>query len=108
MNLYFNALSNFGYKNQDEVNKLLAYIFISDLINGPMRVYIKEPDLKIISKALNCLYGSTCLIPYPLKANDDEVFGHFDFDIKPRITEGSNVRFTTDWDMRFKASGYEN
>lgn len=108
--LYFNALGNFGYKSQEEVNKLLAYIFIEDLLEGPMRIYINEFDLRVISSALNCLYGSTCLIPYPPKANDDELFGHFDFDIKPRITEDSNIRFTGRWfgGMRFKASGYVN
>lgn len=108
INLYYNALANFGYKKQDDVNKLLIYIFIDDLLTGPMRQYINELDLRVISKALNCLYGSSCLIPYPPKANEDELFGHFDFDIKPRITEGSNVRFTEDGDMRFKASGYVN
>ena len=108
INLYFNALSEFGYKQQKDVDKLLVYIFIEDLLTGPMRQYVTEFDLRVISSALNCLYGSTCLIPYPLKFNEDELFGHFDYDIKPRVTEGSNIRFTEDGDIRFKASGYVN
>lgn len=102
---YFNALTQFGYKKQSDVNRLLAYDFIGEILTGEMRFFITEEDYKIIEQALSCLYGSSCLIPYPQYVNNDSLFGHemsIDF-IMPRITEDSNIRFTEDDNMRFKA-----
>lgn len=62
---YFNHLSNTGYFSQHNVNKLLLYICIQELLDNDFRGLVSEEDYKEISKALYCLYGSTCLIPYP-------------------------------------------
>lgn len=59
---YFKILTNAGYKSYNEVNNLLALIFIYDLINDYSKHITKE-DYQEIGKALNCLKGS-CLIPY--------------------------------------------
>lgn len=104
--LYYNALHQFGYKSYKDVDKLLAYIFIDDLLKGPMRVYITEKDFRIISKALYCLFGNSCLIPYPKRFEGTDLFGEVDLSISPRLTEDSSIRFTTEDAMRFKASGY--
>lgn len=72
---YFNALSNFGYKKYTDVYKLLVYSFIEEMLTGPFRIYITEDDYKSISIALECLYGSSCLIPYPEYINEDSLFG---------------------------------
>ena len=105
---YFNTLTQFGYKKQSDVNKLLIYVFISELLTGDMRYFITEEDYKLINRALTCLYGSSCLIPYPKYINDDSLFGHInDEPIVPRITEkGDRVRYTESDVVRFKASNY--
>jgi len=94
---YFNALKNFGYKKYSDVNKLLAYIFISEVLTGDMRIYITEEDYNSINKALRCLYGTSCLIPYPkLKCNNDTIHSIFinPFRLGVRITQDGNIRFT--------------
>lgn len=62
---YFNNLANTGYRKQSDVNRLFLYSEIQELLNNDFRGLISEEDYKDISKALYCLYGSTCLIPYP-------------------------------------------
>lgn len=112
MSFYFNALTQFGYKKQEDVNKLLIYNFIEELLTGDMRFFINEADYRLIEQALSCLYGSSCLMPYPQYANNDSLFGHIESGglIIPRITEDSNLRFIEDdrsIEMRFKASNYD-
>ena len=106
---YFNALTQFGYKKQGDVDKLLVYSFIEEMLTGEMRFFVTEADYRLIEQALSCLYGSSCLIPYPQYANDDYLFGHIEGGglISPRITEDSNIRFTEDDRVRFKASNYD-
>ena len=62
---YFNTLSKLGYLSYSEVDKLLVLIFIYDLLKSDWKFFITEEEHKIIDNALYCLYGSTCLIPYP-------------------------------------------
>ena len=61
---YFTTLENFGYKNYKEVKKLLFYTFIQELVNTTS-IVIPEEDYKHLENALYCLYGTSCLIPYP-------------------------------------------
>lgn len=69
-----------------------------------MRVYITENDYRIIQNALNCLYGSSCLIPYPNYINDNNLFGNlFSDSVTPRATEIDDIiRITEDARIRFK------
>lgn len=62
---YFTSLSNTGYVKNKEVNKLLVYISIQELLDNDFRGLVSAEDYELINKALYCLYGSTCLIPYP-------------------------------------------
>lgn len=108
INTYFRTLTHFGYKKQSDVNKLLVYNFIGEMLTEEMRFFITEEDYKIIEQALYCLYGSSCLIPYPQYINDDSLFGSIEY-IKfavPRITEDTNIRFTEDNRLRLKTSNY--
>ena len=61
---YFTSLSHYGYRNEEEVKKLLLYVFIQELVNLTS-IVISEEDYKHIENALYCIYGTTCLIPYP-------------------------------------------
>lgn len=62
---YFNTLSKFGYKSYSKVGKLIILIFIEELLRSDCKSFITDEEDMIIHKALYCLYGSTCLIPYP-------------------------------------------
>ncbi len=61
---YFTNLSNYGYRRNEDVKKLLFYVFVNELVNTTS-VVITEDDYRSLEKALYCLYGTTCLIPYP-------------------------------------------
>lgn len=65
INKYFHSLSNLGYKKDKDVNNLIAYLFIEELLCGPMSQFITDADYNSIDKALYCLYGTSCMIPYP-------------------------------------------
>lgn len=62
---YFHALEVSGYMNEKNIDSLLILIFYYHLIADDLNGYIDEKDYRTIEKALNCLYGSNCLIPYP-------------------------------------------
>lgn len=62
---YYHALSLKGYMPEIDSDKLLVFIFLRDFVFTDYRGYIKEKDYHLIEKALDCLYGTTCLIPYP-------------------------------------------
>lgn len=62
---YFNQLSNTGYVKQREVRKLFVFTAIQELLDTDFRGLLTEKDYAIINQALYCLYGSSCLIPYP-------------------------------------------
>lgn len=62
---YFKALSKLGSFNYKQLNKLLVLIFYYHLVYEDYRGYISKEDYRLIEKALNCLYGTNCLIPYP-------------------------------------------
>lgn len=64
LNRYFYTLSHTGYKSYNEVDKLLALIFMEELLCGPMSEFITEEDYKHIYSSIVCLQGS-CMIPYP-------------------------------------------
>ena len=61
---YFNILSQTGYYNYNSVYKILVFLFIDDLLNTEMNVYITEEDYNLIADILECLYSFECLIPY--------------------------------------------
>ncbi len=62
---YYNALEKLGYMSAGNSRKLLVLAFYRDFILEDYKGLISKEDYHLIEKALNCLYGSTCLIPYP-------------------------------------------
>ena len=62
---YYSALGKMGYYPYNEVYKILVLCFYKDFVFNDYRGIISREDYHEIEKALNCLYGSTCLIPYP-------------------------------------------
>ena len=62
---YFHALSLKGYMPYKDAQKLLVLSFYRDFVFGDYRGLLSREDYLLIERALDCLYGSTCLIPYP-------------------------------------------
>ena len=62
---YYNALSKLGYMSNNQAQKMLLLTFYRDFVFNDYRGLISKEDYHLIERALNCLYGTTCLIPYP-------------------------------------------
>lgn len=78
---YYKVLSELGYLNYGISESLLVLSFLSDILNATCNTYSIENEDTIYSsklsdnekgyivKALDCLYGSNCIIPYPESYN---------------------------------------
>lgn len=62
---YFGVLEKTGYLPDKEAYKLLVLSFFKDFLFKDYRGILSAEDYRQIELALDCLYGSTCLIPYP-------------------------------------------
>ena len=71
-NIIYNSLSNYyhalelqGYMAYTHTQRLLLLIFYRDFTLKDYRGLLSKEDYHLIEKALDCLWGSSCLIPYP-------------------------------------------
>ena len=62
---YFRTAEKLGYVSQKKVESLLVLDFFYNLIYHDYRGYIGREDYHTLEQAINCLYGTNCLIPYP-------------------------------------------
>ena len=62
---YFAVLKKTGYYKYADVMKLLVLIFYNEFVFSDFRGKLSKADYQLIERALNCLYGTSCLIPYP-------------------------------------------
>ena len=62
---YYHALELKGYMSKAHSFKLLALIFYRDFVFHDYRGLLSKKDYRLIEKALDCIYGTSCLIPYP-------------------------------------------
>lgn len=62
---YYHALEVKGYMSRKHSDRLLILCFYRDFILNDYRGILKKEDYHLIEKALDCIYGSSCLIPYP-------------------------------------------
>ena len=65
LNNYYETLSKTGYMSPKEGQKLMLLIFYRDFVFNDYRGLLSKEDYYTIEKALDCLWGSSCLIPYP-------------------------------------------
>lgn len=71
-NIIYNALSSYyhalelkGYMPHSQAQKLLLLVFYRDFVFHDYRGLLSKDDYHLIERALDCLWGSSCLIPYP-------------------------------------------
>lgn len=57
---YFTRLSQSGYMKYSSVDSLIVLLYIQELVEEGLEV----DELAIVNKALACLQGSNCMIPY--------------------------------------------
>lgn len=62
---YYSALKKLGYYKYRDVFSLLVLCFYRDFVFRDYRGILTKEDYFEIEKALNCLFGTNCLIPYP-------------------------------------------
>ena len=62
---YYKALGKLGYYRYKDVFRLLLLCFYREFTLEDYRGILSREDYRQIERALNCLFGSTCLIPYP-------------------------------------------
>jgi len=62
---YFDVLGKTGYYPEGDVGKFIIYLYIIYLLEGELSDFVTDEDYRTIYKALVCLWGSSCLIPYP-------------------------------------------
>ena len=65
INSYFSTLERRGFTPAMDAKKALVFTFFWDFIYGEHAGILKRPEYMLIEKALDCLYGTSCLIPYP-------------------------------------------
>jgi len=95
---YFSHLGKTGYLRYDNVFKLLAFLYVEEMLHSYESFDMSECDYKIIDNFLQCLYG-TCLLPYPEFINLPQV-GEDTDDDNLREVEWDIIRQTEDGKLR--------
>lgn len=62
---YFDVLGKTGYVSQKKQSEIMVLFFYYNLLYNDYRTLLPKEDYRLIRKALYCLYGVNCLIPYP-------------------------------------------
>lgn len=70
---YFNTLRYYGYKNYEDVYKLIVLTSLQEVFETVPQ-FLTENDFKQITEAINCLSGTTCLIDFPSYSEGDTLF----------------------------------
>lgn len=90
---YYHALEKTGYLSVPHSYKLLVMCFYRDFIYHDYRAKLSKRDYCLIEKALNCIYGTSCLIPYPdyLKMGKLHLGEMTEMAERVKILEGTDV-----------------
>lgn len=62
---YYKVLEKLGNYSYNGVLKMLLLFFYRDFMYHDYRGLLSKEDYHEIELALNCIYGTDCLIPYP-------------------------------------------
>lgn len=88
---YYTALSKLGYYKYGDVYSLLVLGFLRDFIYKDYHGLISEDDYHIIDKALSCLFGSNCLLPYPDYLKNGRLYGGKELSQRTKALEDTKV-----------------
>lgn len=90
---YFEYLFTFGYMDYNNVYRLLAVLFIDDLLQSDMKEFITQKDYRTLVNTIHCQLQNTCLF-----GDKVEIIG--DMALIPRLTEDAIIRITEDGMVR--------
>lgn len=91
---YFKTIKHYGHYKDLGITKLLILIYVNELLSDYYNIPIIDSEYEIIQKALLCLFGSECIIPYPyyINYNEGPLFGQWLNTSSYRIDESSTLR----------------
>lgn len=89
---YFEHLIKFGYKNYEEVHKILILTFLESMLSRDFYEFITEKDYNTIVSAVYCLARGTWLIDFPSYATYDTILRTHFAGISLRASESSILR----------------
>lgn len=99
---YFNILIKLGYKNYEDVYKIIVLTYLEELLSDNFSLYITEKDYDDIMKVFYQLLGSNCLIDFPSYATYDKLFKNRYDDVTPRLDGNGIFRVCEDSIIRVK------
>ena len=108
---YFSHLESTGYFRYDKVENFLGLLLADLFLNTEFSEFVTEDDYRTIENFLQCIYGRSCLTPYPEYLRQTPQIGS----ILPewggmspfRISENSIYRTTESGDSRHTESRTE-
>ena len=91
---YFTVLQSLGYIPDTDTNKLILLQFIQEFLYE-YQGYITEDDYRVLEQIMQCLSGTSCLIPFKQYQQLSIPVTGYIFNIPYRIsmqTEGQHLR----------------
>ena len=97
---YFTVLGSIGYVSETNTNKLILLQFLQEFLQE-YQGYITEADYTKIESILQCLAGSSCLIPFKEYMLISQPIQGYIYTVPVRITQESVLRqVESDGDLR--------
>lgn len=62
LQMLFKDYEQYGNYNEKEVQKLIALIFIRDMLMFDFEGFLEDKDIRDIQTAVNCLLGESCIL----------------------------------------------
>ena len=66
---YFGTLTSTGYVSNGSTRRILAYMFLNEMLNSELSFYLTEKDYNYIARVVRMVAGD-CLIPYDNYCNN--------------------------------------
>ena len=95
LNRYFTVLEKTGYIKDKDTNKVLLLTFLSEFLQD-YKDYITEEDYNLISRIIQCMSGSSCLVPYIRYQEMSIPIEGYISGIPIRISWAENIRYSQD------------
>lgn len=92
---YFTVVEKTGYVNDADTCRLIFLGFLQEFLEE-YQYYITEDDYKVIINIINCLSGSSCLIPYAQYIELSTPVEHYLYNVPFKVSQSSKLRFTED------------